>query len=89
MDRKLCLRADDLGGSEASTKASPSNPSQILMYQLCIHCECIYVCIGKWILEIFIDVRHNLRTDGAPSRTRTDTGRILSPLSLPLDYGGQ
>jgi hypothetical protein len=25
---------------------------------------------------------------GAPSRTRTDTGRILSPLSLPLDYGG-
>ncbi len=25
----------------------------------------------------------------APSRTRTDTGRILSPLSLPLDYGGQ
>ena len=26
---------------------------------------------------------------GAPDRTRTDTGRILSPLSLPLDYGGQ
>jgi hypothetical protein len=26
--------------------------------------------------------------DGAPGRTRTDTGRILSPLSLPLDYGG-
>ena len=25
---------------------------------------------------------------GAPGRTRTDTGRILSPLSLPLDYGG-
>ncbi len=24
----------------------------------------------------------------APGRTRTDTGRILSPLSLPLDYGG-
>ena len=30
-----------------------------------------------------------LRTDGAPGRTRTDTGRILSPLSLPLDYGGE
>ena len=24
----------------------------------------------------------------APSGGRTDTGRILSPLSLPLDYGG-
>ena len=29
-----------------------------------------------------------LSKSGAPGRTRTDTGRILSPLSLPLDYGG-
>ena len=30
----------------------------------------------------------DLRTDGAPSGGRTHTGRILSPLSLPLDYEG-
>ena len=33
--------------------------------------------------------RYSFQT-GALGRTRTDTGRILSPLSLPLDYkGGQ
>ncbi len=40
-------------------------------------------------MDYFYYVRDTLRTDGAPGRTRTDTGRILSPLSLPLDYGGQ
>ena len=41
------------------------------------------------MLVYFYYVRETLCTDGAPGRTRTDTGRILSPLSLPLDYGGQ
>ena len=41
------------------------------------------------MLVYFYYVRDTLRTAGAPGRTRTDTGRILSPLSLPLDYGGQ
>ena len=40
------------------------------------------------MLVYFYYVRDTLRTAGAPGRTRTDTGRILSPLSLPLDYGG-
>ena len=29
------------------------------------------------------------RNIGAPSGGRTHTGRILSPLSLPLDYGAR
>jgi hypothetical protein len=41
------------------------------------------------MLDYFYYVRDTLRTAGAPGRTRTDTGRILSPLSLPLDYGGE
>ena len=40
------------------------------------------------VLEIQGREWDDLHTDGAPGRTRTDTGRILSPLSLPLDYGG-
>ena len=31
------------------------------------------------MLVYLLAVRHTLRTDGAPNRTRTDTGRILSP----------
>ncbi len=38
--------------------------------------------------KYFVRATIYVRT-GAPDRTRTDTGRILSPLSLPLDYGGQ
>ena len=34
-------------------------------------------------------INQSLVSECAPDRTRTDTGRILSPLSLPLDYGGQ
>ena len=37
------------------------------------------------MLVYFYYVRDTLRTDGAPGRTRTDTGRILSPLSLSTD----
>ena len=40
------------------------------------------------MLVYLLAVRHTLRTDGAPSGGRTHTGRILSPLPLPLGYRG-
>ena len=49
---------------------------------------------GGWVRTIGCrsqsPVPYHLATPqcGAPSRIRTDTGRILSPLSLPLDYRG-
>ena len=39
-------------------------------------------------INIDLNSLNYLKFIGAPGRTRTDTGRILSPLSLPLDYGG-
>ena len=40
------------------------------------------------VLELLTPKCDNLRTDGAPSGGRTHTGRILSPLPLPLGYRG-
>ena len=45
--------------------------------------------IAEWQRQYERELRSSLdEVFGAPGRTRTDTGRILSPLSLPLDYGG-
>jgi hypothetical protein len=38
------------------------------------------------MLDYFYYVRDTLRTAGAPGRTRTDTGRILSPLGESLGF---
>ena len=38
------------------------------------------------VLELRTPKWDNSRTDGAPSGGRTHTGRILSPLPLPLGY---
>ena len=40
------------------------------------------------VLELRTPKCDDLRTDGAPSGGRTHTGRILSPLPLPLGYRG-
>ena len=48
----------------------------------------MYALLNGYLLCSEVNVIIYART-GAPNRTRTDTGRILSPLSLPLDYGGQ
>ena len=41
------------------------------------------------VLELRTPKCDNSRTNGAPSGGRTHTGRILSPLPLPLGYRGQ
>ena len=52
------------------------------------HGKCAYLQVAKHP-SFTLEHKHTLQNSnctflGAPSRTRTDTGRILSPLPLPI-----
>src|SRR5262249_32946409 len=65
-----------VGFSAASASVSTESSLQSAYKQIC-------GIVTNWLEHV-----HELVLCGAPSRTRTDTGRILSPLPLPIGLWG-